>query len=100
MAQEPIELHHVTPYQALVCDVGNKVITGSVAKDAPYNYEFHLFTDKTTINTFVLLRGRLFQNQILFSKLENEDQTAGVVGYNISHVLVKYYTEDTINGNF
>jgi hypothetical protein len=37
MAQEHSGLHPDTPYQALVRDVGNKLITSRVAKDVPYN---------------------------------------------------------------
>ena len=67
--------------------LGNKLINTSIARETPYKYEFHLLADPNTINAFALPGGQIFITLALFSKLENEDQLAGVLGHEIGHVL-------------
>jgi len=76
-------LHPNNQYQTLVDMVGNKLISNSIAKDTPYEYEFHLLADNKTINAFALPGGQIFITFALFEKLENEDQLAGVLGHEI-----------------
>jgi len=80
-------------YQALVDDIGMKLINNSIAKDTPYQYEFHLLSDSNTINAFALPGGQIFITYALFSKLKNEDQLAGVLGHEIGHVLGRHSAE-------
>ncbi|MFV0564244.1 MAG: M48 family metalloprotease [Flavobacteriaceae bacterium] len=86
-------LYPNTQYQALVDNVGNKLVNNSVAKETPYQYEFHLLSDPNTINAFALPGGQIFITYALFSKLENEDQLAGVLGHEIGHVLGRHSAE-------
>lgn len=93
MAQQHGGLHPDSKAQALVDHVGNKLVQASIARETPYKYEFHLLADQRTINAFALPGGQIFITYALLSKLENEDQLAGVLGHEIGHVLGKHSAE-------
>jgi predicted Zn-dependent protease len=93
MTQQYGGLYANNEYQAFVDNVGNKLVKNSIAKDTPYKYEFHLLSDSNTINAFALPDGQIFITYALFSKLENEDQLAGVLGHEIGHVLGRHSAE-------
>ncbi len=100
MMQEYGGLHPDERMQAYVDMVGKKLIDNSVARETPYQYEFHLLTDPNTINAFALPGGQIFITYALFSKLENEDQLAGILGHEVGHVLGRHSAERIANSEF
>lgn len=93
MAQQHGGLYPSQEAQDLVDKVGNSLINSSIARETPYKYDFHLLRDPKVINAFALPGGQIFITYALFSKLENEDQLAGVLGHEIGHVLGKHSAE-------
>ncbi|PKP24281.1 MAG: peptidase M48 Ste24p, partial [Bacteroidetes bacterium HGW-Bacteroidetes-2] len=93
-------LYPDTKFQEYVDAVGLKLVQNSVAKQTPYRYEFHLLADSKTINAFALPGGQVFITYALFSKLENEDQLAGVLGHEIGHVIGRHSAERIANSEF
>ena len=93
MAQQYGGLYPSQEYQDLVDKVGNKLVNNSVAKETPYQYDFHLLRDPQTINAFALPGGQVFITYGLFSQLQDEDQLAGVLGHEIGHVVGRHSAE-------
>lgn len=97
MAEQHGGLHQDQQLQAFVDQVGHKLVQESMARETPYKYDFHLLQDEQTVNAFALPGGQIFITYALLSKLENEDQVAGVLGHEIGHVLGKHSAERVAN---
>lgn len=93
MAQQHGGLHPDQRAQRHVDEVGARLINNTIARQSGYNYEFHLLADPRVINAFALPGGQVFITAALYSKLENEDQLAGVLGHEIGHVIHRHGAE-------
>ena len=92
IAQQHGGLYPDERMQSLVDAVGNKLVNNSIARETPYQYDFHLLADDQTINAFALPGGQCFITYALFSQL-NEAQLAGVLGHEIGHVIGRHSAE-------
>lgn len=90
MAAEFGGLFQDTKAQALVDAVGQRLVNNSVARETPYEFDFHLLADPRTINAFALPGGQIFITYGLFSQLQTEGQLAGVLGHEIGHVVGRH----------
>ncbi|MES2593955.1 MAG: M48 family metallopeptidase [Verrucomicrobiota bacterium] len=79
--------------QALVDKVGQKLVQSTLARQTPYQFDFHLLADTQTINAFALPGGQIFITEALFRLLKTEDQLAGVLGHEIGHVVGRHSNE-------
>ncbi len=99
IAQQHGGLYPDERFQSLVDAVGNKLVQNSIARETPYQYNFHLLADEKTINAFALPGGQVFITYALFSQL-NESQLAGVLGHEIGHVIGRHSAERIAESNF
>ena len=100
MAAQHGGLHPDNRSQTYIDQVGQKLVNASMARDSPYRFDFHLLRDDQSINAFALPGGQIFITNALLSRLQNEDQVAGVLGHEIGHVLGKHSAERIEDGNF
>ena len=85
--------------QAYVDAIGDRLVKNSVARETPYQYDFHLLSDDSSINAFALPGGQCFITYALFKQL-NEAQLAGVLGHEIGHVICRHSAERIAESSF
>ncbi|MGB5369400.1 MAG: M48 family metalloprotease [Flavobacteriaceae bacterium] len=99
MARQHGGLYPDQRLQSYVSTIGRKLVDNSVARETPYQYDFHLLADAETINAFALPGGQIFITYALFSQL-NEAQLAGVLGHEIGHVIGRHSAERIAESEF
>jgi len=75
--------------QEIVDTIGFDLVRNSVAADTPWEFEFHLLADRSTVNAFALPGGPIFITEALYSRLDR-DELAGVLAHEIVHVLARH----------
>ncbi len=93
MADEFGGLDESASDQAIVDEVGNRILQGSPAGNSPYEFDFHLLDDEQMINAFALPGGQVFITRALYDKLQTEGELAGVLGHEIGHVVGRHSAE-------
>jgi beta-barrel assembly-enhancing protease len=76
--------------QALVDQVGERIVAQSDASKTDWQFDFHLLADTQTINAFALPGGQVFITAALLGKLQSEGQLAGVLGHEVGHVVARH----------
>jgi len=99
VAQQHGGLYPDERMQAFVDAVGQKLVRNSIARETPYQYDFHLLADDRAINAFALPGGQCFITYALFKQL-NEAQLAGVMGHEIGHVIGRHSAERIAESSF
>ena len=71
--------------------VGKRLANAQEARDSGYPFTFEVVADPT-INAFALPGGPMFINTGLLKAVDNEAQLAGVMGHEMSHVILRHGT--------
>jgi len=100
MAQQHGGLHPDERAREHVAGVGKRLVNNSIVRRSQYPFEFHLLRDDRTVNAFALPGGQVFITAALYSKFENEDQLAGVLGHEIGHVIHRHGAERMASSGF
>jgi beta-barrel assembly-enhancing protease len=100
MAQEFGGLYPDRLTQEYVRSIGQKLVSGSDAKRAPYPFDFHLLADSETVNAFALPGGQVFLTAGLLKRLGSEGELAGVLGHEIGHVVQRHSAEHLAKQQF
>lgn len=93
MAQEFGGLSQNSQYQEIVKRVGAKVVNNSDAHKTNYPFQFYVLADNRTVNAFALPGGPIFITEALLTRLQSEDQLAGVLGHEVGHVIARHSAE-------
>ena len=93
-------LHRDEAAQSLLRQVGQRLVQNSVASTAPYDFQFYLLADESTVNAFALPGGPVFMTYGLFARLQTEDQLAGVLAHEIGHVIGRHSAQQMAKQGF
>jgi beta-barrel assembly-enhancing protease len=73
-----------------VGDIGAKIL--SVAPPQPFTYRFHIVKDEN-YNAFAGPGGHIFIHSGLFEAMNDEDELAGILSHEISHVVCRHLSD-------
>ena len=99
MAQQHGGLDQGQRSQALVKQVGNKLLQAGPSSDNPYQFDFHLLADREVVNAFALPGGQIFITRALLDRLPSEDHLAGVLAHEIGHVIERHGAQHLAKAN-
>jgi beta-barrel assembly-enhancing protease len=78
--------------QDLVDRIGGELV-GAIEAELSYRFDFHVLAESRIVNAFALPGGQVFITQGLLEKLDSEDQVAGVLAHEVSHVVARHSAE-------
>ena len=76
--------------QALIDQIGARIVEQSDARKTAWEFEFYLLDDANTVNAFALPGGKIFLTTALYQRLTTEGQLAGVLAHEIGHVVARH----------
>src|SRR5947208_9672668 len=74
-----------------VSSIGKRLANAQEAKDSGFPFTFEVVADPS-INAFALPGGPMFINSGLLKAVDNEAELAGVMGHEMSHVILRHGT--------
>jgi len=83
---------------AYVNAVGRRLKAAKEAKDSGFPFTFEVVADPS-INAFALPGGPMFINTGLLRAVDNEAELAGVMGHEMSHVILRHGTNQASKAN-
>jgi predicted Zn-dependent protease len=93
MADQYGGLHPDQEAQALIDEIGQRIVNQSNAGSSDYQFEFHLLAEPEVVNAFALPGGQIFITAGLLNLLDSEAQLAGVLAHEIVHVVGRHSAE-------
>ncbi|QCR21673.1 M48 family metalloprotease [Pontibacter sp. SGAir0037] len=93
MASQYGGMHPDQEAAAEVKAIGQRLVKSTKASQTPYQFDFHLLADESTVNAFALPGGQIFITAGLLKRLNSEAQLAGVLGHEIGHVVARHSAE-------
>ena len=82
-----------------VTRVGKRLVGGREAQESGFPFTFEVVADPS-INAFALPGGPMFINTGLLRAVDNEAQLAGVMGHEMSHVILRHSTNQASKSKF
>jgi predicted Zn-dependent protease len=79
-----------------VARVGKRLVSSREAQESGFPFTFEVVADPS-INAFALPGGPMFINTGLLRAVDNEAQLAGVMGHEMSHVILRHGTNQASN---
>jgi predicted Zn-dependent protease len=79
--------------------VGKRLVSSQEARQSGFPFTFEVVADPT-INAFALPGGPMFINTGLLKAVDNEAQLAGVMGHEMSHVILRHGTNQASKAQF
>lgn len=79
--------------QALLDEIGQRIVEANDLDETEYPFEFTLLDDDQTVNAFALPGGQIFITAALFDRLQTEGQLAGVLAHEIVHAVARHSAE-------
>jgi predicted Zn-dependent protease len=83
---------------AYVTQVGKRLVASQEAQESGFPFTFEVVADPS-INAFALPGGPMFINTGLLRAVDNEAQLAGVMGHEMSHVILRHGTNQASKRN-
>ena len=83
---------------AYVTRVGKRLVASQEATESGFPFSFEVVADPS-INAFALPGGHMFINTGLLRAVDNEAQLAGVMGHEMSHVILRHGTNQASKRN-
>ena len=83
---------------AYVNHVGKRLVASQEATESGFPFTFEVVADPS-INAFALPGGHMFINTGLLKAVDNEAQLAGVMGHEMSHVILRHGTNQASKAN-
>jgi predicted Zn-dependent protease len=84
------EIIHDSVISDYVNNIGEKIL--AIIPTQPFQYRFYVIKEDV-YNAFAGPGGRIFINSGLFEALENEDEIAGIIAHEISHVVCRHISQ-------
>ena len=79
--------------------VGKKLVASQEAQQSGFPFTFEVVADPS-VNAFALPGGPMFINTGLLKAIDNEAQLAGVMGHEMSHVILRHGTNQASKAQF